>query len=336
MNSIKVIHFQRKPRPGFNFSIESIFEDLRYRLKDKVDFTVAICSRFNNGYLSKFFNIIEATSRQKKDAIAHITGEVYFLDMLMRKKNVLLTIHDCRFMKRKTGFQKKIMGWLYLKAPVSKAAFITTVSEATKQAIMHYTGCAAAKIKVIPVPVNDIFKPAAKTFNKERPVILQVGAAENKNLSRLIEAVKGMPCKLVIIGNIAPADLEKLWQYKIDFINKSNLSAVELYNEYVYCDVLAFVSTYEGFGMPIVEANSVERVVLTSNVSSMPEVAGDAACLVNPYDVASIRAGLLKIINDDAYREHLIINGRKKRERFSNEVIAEAYYRIYETMAAGL
>src|SRR6188768_1862371 len=95
---IRVMHFQRKPRPGFNFSMESIFENLRCHLKNKVNFTVAVSSRFNDGYTSKFFNIIEAATRQKKGAIAHITGEVHFLDLLMCKKNVLLTIHDCRFM----------------------------------------------------------------------------------------------------------------------------------------------------------------------------------------------------------------------------------------------
>lgn len=333
---IQVIHFQRKPRPGFNFSIEGIFKQLRCRLKDKVDFTVAVCSQLNNGYLSKFINSIEAAFKQRKDAVAHITGEVHFLNLLMRKKNVLLTIHDCRFMERKRGFQKKMMGWLYLKAPVKKAAYITTVSECTRQAVMHYTACAPGRIKVIPVAVNDVFRPSPKTFNKEYPVILQVGAAENKNLPRLIEAVRDMPCRLVIIGAVRDTEKEKLSQYQTDFVVKSGLSAEALYAEYVNCDLLAFVSTAEGFGMPIVEANCAERPVLTSNISSMPEVAGDAACLVDPFDVKSIKRGLLKIINDDVYREQLIANGRKNRQRFSSEAIAEAYYALYATIAAEL
>lgn len=335
-SGVHVIHFQRKPRPGFNFSIEGIFENLRGSLKDKIVFTIAVCSRFNDGYLSKLFNIIEAASRQKKNAVSHITGEVHFLNLLMRKKNVLLTIHDCRFMERKTGIQKKMIGWLYLKAPIRKAAFVTAVSETTKHAVIGYTGCAAEKIKVIPVPVNNIFKPLPKAFNKERPVILQVGTAENKNLSRLIEAVRDVQCRLVIIGNVAPADMEKLNRYGIDFRIQLNLSDTQLYHEYANCDMLAFVSTYEGFGMPIVEANCVERAVITSNISSMPEVAGDAACLVDPFDVASVRKGLLKIMNDDAYREQLIASGRRNRQRFSSEAIAGAYYELYKTMVEQL
>ena len=104
---IKVIHFQRRPRLGFNFSIESIFENIRSELRDKISFSVNVCRYFNNGYFTKFWNIIEAALRQEKNSIAHITGEVHFINLLMRKKNIVLTIHDCRFMQRKTGFEKK-------------------------------------------------------------------------------------------------------------------------------------------------------------------------------------------------------------------------------------
>ncbi len=330
INKIKVIHFQRKPHPGFNYSIEGIFNNLRYNLKDRIDFSVAICSYFNSGWFSKIFNIIEASFRQKRNVVSHITGEVYFLNLLMRKNSSLLTIHDCRFVHRKKGMAKRIIQWLYLKAPVKKAAYIVTVSEATKKEVISYTGCNPEKIRVIPVSISAVFKPVAKQFNKDCPVILQVGAAQNKNLLNLIEAVKELPCKLVIIGTPGKYEIEKLSSSGIGYVVKSALSTEELYNEYINCDIVSFVSTFEGFGLPIVEANCVERVVLTSNISSMPEVAGDAACLVNPYDVADIRKGLLRLINDETYREQLIANGRKNQLRFGGNTIANAYYDLYE------
>lgn len=333
---IPVIHFQRRPRPGFNFSIESIFENLRCRLKDTVDFTVATSSYFNDGYASKILNIVQAAFRSKKNAIAHITGEVHFLNLLMPGKNVLLTIHDCRFMERKTGLAKNMMGWLYLEQPVKKAALVTVISESTKAEVLRYTSCPAEKIMVIPNSVDDIFRPAPKTFNKDCPVILQVGAASNKNLGRLAEALKGIRCRLVVIGDVSAPDLKKLQGNSVDFLIKNNLTKEQLYQEYVSADMLAFASTYEGFGMPVIEANCVERVVLTSNISSLPEVAGNAACLVNPYSVEAMRKGLLSIIEDDGYRQQLIENGKQNRLRFNGNTIADAYYQVYKKIAEGL
>ena len=85
--------------------------------------------------------------------------------------------------------------------------------------------------------------------------------------------------------------------------------------------------------MPVPEANSVERVVITSNSSSMPEVAGSAAHFVDPFNVQDIKNGLLKLIGDDIYRERLIFNGRKNRERFSGQAIAGAWYALYQKIA---
>ncbi|MEO0332309.1 MAG: glycosyltransferase, partial [Bacteroidota bacterium] len=72
--------------------------------------------------------------------------------------------------------------------------------------------------------------------------------------------------------------------------------------------------------------------VITSNVSSMPEIAGDAACLVDPYSVSSIHKGVMKVIEDDRYRENLIEKGRMNRERFTPETIAAAYAELYESL----
>ena len=100
--------------------------------------------------------------------------------------------------------------------------------------------------------------------------------------------------------------------------------------QYQLADIIVLPSTYEGFGMPILEAQAVGRPVLTSNISSMPEVAGDAACLVNPYDVNEIRAGINKIISDDNYRESLIQKGFENIKRYNPERIATDYYELYQ------
>jgi glycosyltransferase involved in cell wall biosynthesis len=167
-------------------------------------------------------------------------------------------------------------------------------------------------------------------FNKEKPTLLQIGTNENKNISRLIEAIEGLSCKLIIVGQPKEHLLKMLKFYSIAHEWRTNLSAQELINEYVKCDIVSFVSTLEGFGLPIVEAQAIGRPVLTSNCSSMPEVAGAGACLVNPYEVQDIRNGIRKIMNDDTYREQLITIGFENVKRFELESICKMYINIYK------
>ncbi len=86
--------------------------------------------------------------------------------------------------------------------------------------------------------------------------------------------------------------------------------------------MLVFVSTYEGFGLPILEAQAMGRPVVTSNIMSMPEVAGDGACLVDPCDVTILHQVLLRVINDSSYRNTLVRNGFENVKRFRSKKIA--------------
>jgi len=101
---------------------------------------------------------------------------------------------------------------------------------------------------------------------------------------------------------------------------------------YINCDMLCFVSTYEGFGLPIIEAQACGRVVITSNNASMPEIANNGALLVNPLDVNDIKNGINLLINNSKLREELISKGIENVKRFQPEIIANQYQQLYDSI----
>jgi glycosyltransferase involved in cell wall biosynthesis len=211
-----------------------------------------------------------------------------------------------------------------------KSAVITAISTATKDDLLQFEPCPVNKIKVVYVCISPEFKPAPQEFNAQCPRILQIGTAQNKNLYRLVPALKGIPCTLVVIGKIDQElkDLIAHNNIQLELFDR-RLSDEEVQTEYQKADIVSLVSTLEGFGMPIVEANAVGRVCIAGNNSSMPEIAQDAAHLVDAYSIEAIHQGIQKLINDAPYREQLIQNGYRNAARFSAASFAQLYAIIY-------
>ena len=330
MGSLKIVFFYRKKRTFENFSIEKVFDLIQSHLPSQIQPIRYSVSHESSGFWKRLFITWEAFRNQGD--VNHVTGDINFITFFLKKRKTVLTIHDVGFMDHPNRIYRWLLKWFWIILPVWRSQIITVVSEATKQELLKYVRCKPAKIKVIHNPIDSSFKPLPNSFNKTKPTILQLGTAPNKNIERLLEALKGIPCHLEIVGKLTPSLKTKLRENNISYTNSWELSNEEIREKYKTCDIVTLISTYEGFGIPIIEANLAGKPVITSNILSMPEVAGNAAHLVNPYDIEDMRKGIVKVIEDDTYRERLIANGFENVKRFEVDNIVKEYCEVYESL----
>ena len=324
--NIKVVQFNRKrSTPG---SIEILFSTIRKYMIDSVDVDVFVPRYESQGLLKRIAIVIE--SFFNRGEINHITGDIHFASYLLNKNNSILTVHDAVSVIREKGFKRAILKFFWFTLPLKRVKYVTVISQKTKNELLSLVDFPEERIFIIPDCISDQFTYVEqKQFNKEKPRILQVGTKTNKNLIRVCEALKDIPCILDIVGKLSDEQLEALEENNIEYKNSVNISEEALIQKYINADIVAFVSTYEGFGMPTLEAQTVGRAVLTSNISPMLEVADGGACLVDPYDVGDIRKGFLKVIKNDYFRDQIIRNGLINVKNYSPKVIASQYIKLY-------
>jgi len=323
---MKVNIFYRKKNVN-QYSIERVYNTLIPFLLPNTSVKVKEMPFVSKGIIKRFLNILYASINQSD--INHISGDINYVNFFIKKKSTILTIHDIYPLHRNFGFKKKLLNLFWFKIPIRRANIITTVSEFSKAEILNEFKIPNEKILVINNCVSPLCKPSDKEFNKESPNILHIGTKENKNLNHLIEALKGLNTKLIIVGKLTTVQKNKLNSYKINFDNFKAISDVLLFQLYEECDILSFISLYEGFGLPIIEAQAIGRVVITSNVSSMPEIAGKGAYFVDPYSEMSIKNGIKKLISNSDLRNKLINYGFENIKKYQPEKIAKQYLEVY-------
>ena len=260
----------------------------------------------------------------------------------------ITTIHDVVWRALPQTFPAKDRAIMNLGMPATArlARRILTESRSSKNEIARILRVAPAKISLTTIGLDDRFRAPvslaqieelrAKYDLGDAPYVLSVGVLQpRKNVARLITAFRRIkaanptwPHQLVITGKPGwGADLQKTEPFLrfTGYVDDDELPAL-----YAGAQVFAYPSLYEGFGLPIIEAMASGAPVLTSNRASMPEVAGDAAVKVDPYETQSIRDGLELMLRDADLRDELEQRGRVWAERFTVESQARGVLEAYE------
>ena len=324
---ITISFFVRKPLKNFHYSIENFYEEILKLKSNKFLIKKKILPLESKGLIKRV--IISLWSIFNQNYINHISGDINFISIFKRKKNNILTILDLYGYKRLRGIKKYLYKLLWLTLPIKNCSKLITISEKIKKEILKDFNIDKDFIKVIPCGISKIYKKNKKKINLNNPNILFIGTAVNKNLERSIEALKDLEIELTIIGEINNRILKLLKNNKIIYKNFINQTLNQMYNHYKNCDIVLFPSTYEGFGLPIVEAQTVGRLIITSDLSPMRETAGKAAIYVNPFSKKDIRKKVISIKKNKKKISLLIKQGYKNVERFKIINLQKEYIKIY-------
>jgi glycosyltransferase involved in cell wall biosynthesis len=263
----------------------------------------------------------------------------------------IVTVHDLSFVRVPDAATPRLKAYLDQVVPrsVKRADHVIADSSATKQDIIDIYNIPEEKISVLLSGVSTHFKPEMehrpqiqKRYNlPEKPYIFSVGTVQpRKNYERLVRSLAqlhthGYDVDLVIAGGKGWLD-GPLYQTIIDTGMKDFVHLIGFADDrdlpmlYSAAECVAFPSLYEGFGFPVLEGMACGTPVITSNVSSLPEVAGDAAIMVDPYNVEMITDALIQVLSDQHLRNNMIQRGFTQAAQFTWEAAATNLLSIYD------
>ena len=281
----------------------------------------------------------------------------YVLPAAVRCRSVV-TIHDCIHLMFPQYLPNKLAlayARISIRLAAKRATRVLTVSESSKRDILRFVDAPAGKIDVIHNAYDERFgvEPCEEDVVRVREryqlhdeFVLYAGNVKpHKNLERLIEAFhlvrkRGLDhLKLVLIGDeisryaalrraVHQHQLHKYVRF-LGYMPEATLAVM-----YRLAGVFVFPSLYEGFGLPPLEAMASGTPVVTSNLSSLPEVTGDAAVLIDPYDPSAIADGIHRVLTDETLRRDLRRKGLARAQQFSWEQSVRRVREIYQEAAA--
>lgn len=320
-------------------------------------FNKSVCALFPYGIYRRIWHCIPIKYNNLFKEEVELTHFFNFIVPPNIKGKVINTIHDLTFMLYPDTMDKRNLKRITqdIQYSIERSSKIVTVSQSTQRDLINKLHIPEAKIEVIypgvdakkfAIKGDDATKRRIRTkYKLPLKYVLYMGTLEpRKNLESVIESFvlykekfseKAQDIKLVIAG-------KKGWLYESIFerIKQLNIEEEVIFTDYIdendkvfiyqLAEVFVFPSLYEGFGIPVLESMAAGTPVITSNVSSLPEVAGEAAVLVEPKDIQGIATGMNRIIYDKVYAEQLIQKGYQQVEKFSWEASAKKLYDLYQ------
>lgn len=320
---MKVLFVMRPTTTGF--SMEQIYTKLCAHLIER-----GVSASIYKLQSTSHFPFRDIIKLNKIDAdVFHITGDINYLSTFLPWKNTINTIHDIGRYSELSGLKKFIYKLYWITFPVLTSKFIVVPSNQTKVKLLELFPSKSHKIITIQhfIGINIEYMPIK---NNSTFTILHIGTKRNKNLTNLILAIQGINCLLQIVGPIGPNDSRLIKKYKINIQNYIRISDEEISSLYEKANLVSFPSFYEGFGMPILEAQLAGTPLITSRISPMKEVAGNAAHLVDPNSVSEIRDAVINVIDHPKAQHEMIENGLKNAKKYSVKKNAESHLNLYQ------
>ena len=292
------------------------------------------------------------------DLVHYPYFEPFFLSLpIFKSHKTIVTVHDLTPLVFPEHFKPGIRGalkWQVQKLALKQLDIIITDSESSKKDIVKFAGIEENKIRVVYLAPSERFKKIENTpaldsvkekYKLPEKFVLYVGDVTwNKNLPRLIEAIKKLDVKLVLVGSaLARSDFDKTNPWNQDllkvqkmiendkrFIKLGFVPTEDLVVLYNIARVFAMPSIYEGFGLPVLEAMSCGCPVVTTKEGSLKEIGGDAAYFVDGYSVDSIAEGVDKVFSDSPHKKNFLQKGLLQARRFSWRQTSEKTIGVYK------
>jgi glycosyltransferase involved in cell wall biosynthesis len=296
------------------------------------------------------FFLARATVRDKLDIL-----HVQYIAPPFHRGKLVATIHDLAFLHVPETFSKFFV-WrskVFIRRTARRAARVITGSCFSRDDIVATYGLDPRKIEVVPYGVSPEFakndpardEAVLSAHGIRRPYVLFVGRLNSRknliSLARAFERMKAatrLPHRLVIVGKEdfeTAKTLASLDDIRRDVVLTGYVPDADLPSLYRQADVFIYPSLFEGGGLPVLEAMAAGVPVVTSNVSSLPEIIGDAGLVVDPLDLDEMGRALIRTATDPGFREECRNKGRSRAELFSWDAAARKTLQIYED-AAGL